>query len=378
LERAQVCVIGGGVVGVSVMLALVRYGVDAALVEAEPELALAASGTNSGILHTGFDSPPGTLETRLLRRSAELREHLLDALKPPLLRTGALVRPSGEAELAAVEELAHRAGQNQVTVERRTDGSLFVPDEMVTDPVMYTLVLSAAAQHAGARVTCGARIDSIERRDRELLLSAAGEPVARCRYAVNAAGLHADEVARAAGDDHFRIVPRKGEFFVFDQPADGPLEQILLPAPSAGTKGVLVFPTTDGKLIAGPTAIDQQDKRDWSVRAEARDELVQKAIALLPELEDKEPIASYAGLRTAGAEGENYLIERSAASPQLLHVAAIRSTGLSASPGIAEYVLGCLEQMGLELGPERPLAPGATPSTTAPWWRRSAKHWAAG
>ena len=44
-------------------LALARRGVSVALLEAEPEPALAASGTNSGILHTGFDSIPGELET---------------------------------------------------------------------------------------------------------------------------------------------------------------------------------------------------------------------------------------------------------------------------------------------------------------------------
>ena len=46
----------------SITLALARAGVDVVLVEAEPELALGASGTNSGILHTGFDSPPDTIE----------------------------------------------------------------------------------------------------------------------------------------------------------------------------------------------------------------------------------------------------------------------------------------------------------------------------
>jgi glycerol-3-phosphate dehydrogenase len=378
LEKATVCVIGGGVAGASVLPALARHGVDALLLEAEPELALAASGTNSGILHTGFDSPPDTLETRLLLRSAELREELLDVLRPPLQRVGGLVRPRDAAEKVAVDDLEHNARQNDVPVERLTDGSLLVPGETVTDPVLYTLALAASAEHAGARVTCGARIDSIDRRDHELLLSAAGEPVARCQYAVNAAGLYADDVARAAGDDDFRIMPRKGEFFVFDQPVMSPLEQILLPVPTIGTKGVLVFPTTDGKVIAGPTAVDQHDKRDWAVRPEAKNEVVEKASALFPELKGQEPVASYAGLRTAGAEGENYLIERSTACPELLHVAAIRSTGLSASPGIAEYVLGCLEQMGLRLDPEQPLSPGKKPGTTDPWWRRSAQHWSAG
>ena len=61
-----------------------------------------------------------------------------------------------------------------------------------------------------------------------------------------------------------------------------------------------MFPTIDGKIVAGPTAVDLEDKRDWSVRPEARDEIVPKAAALYPPLRDAEPIVAYAGLRPAG------------------------------------------------------------------------------
>ena len=138
------------------------------------------------------------------------------------------------------------------------------------------------------------------------LESAGGERV-RCRLVVNCAGLRADEVARLAGDDSFEIYPRKGEFLVFDPPRGEPLERILLPVPTERTKGVLVFPTVDGKVVAGPTAVDQDDKDDWSVRPRPRDEILPKAAAMYPPLEGAEPIAAYAGLRPAG-RGVNYLI----------------------------------------------------------------------
>ena len=59
----------------------------------------------------------------------------------------------------------------------------------------------------------------------------------------------------------------------------------------------------------------------------------------MPELEGAEPIAAYAGLRPAG-RGVNYLIGPSRDCPGLVNVAAIRSTGLTASLGIAEHVTG--------------------------------------
>ena len=135
--------------------------------------------------------------------------------------------------------------------------------------------------------------------------------------------------------------------------------------PTARTRGVLVFPTVDGRVIAGPTAHDQADKTDWSVRPGSIDGVRREAARLLPALEHAEPIATYAGLRPAG-RGCNYVIGRSRASPQLVNVAAIRSTGLSASLGIAEHVAELL----LPGARERPLPAVPAPPASAPWWRR--------
>jgi glycine/D-amino acid oxidase-like deaminating enzyme len=66
----SVAVVGGGVVGAAVAYALARRGVAAMVLEAEDDLALGASGTNSGILHTGFDSTPGTSPGSSPRRAS--------------------------------------------------------------------------------------------------------------------------------------------------------------------------------------------------------------------------------------------------------------------------------------------------------------------
>jgi glycerol-3-phosphate dehydrogenase len=369
---AQVAVIGGGVVGCAIVHTLAQFRVEAILLEAERELGMGASGTNSGILHTGFDSAPGELETELILRSAELRDAARDHLRVPVVRCGAELRPRDDAERRAVSRLIERAETNRVPVVLYDhDHALGVPGEAVTDPVAYTLALAAAARIGGAEIRTGARLQGIERDGEGLLLSVGGKRL-RCRVAVNCAGLRADEVARLAGDESFEIYPRKGEFFVFDPPGGEPLERILLPVPSERTKGVLVFPTTDGKVIAGPTAHDQADKEDWAVRPEAADEVLPKAREMLPSLEGAEPIASYAGLRPAG-RGVNYLIGRSTACPGLINVAAIRSTGLSASRGIAEYVAKLVADHGIALGERRVLVPPEPAGGgSGPWWRRTA------
>jgi glycerol-3-phosphate dehydrogenase len=373
---AEVAVVGAGVVGSAVALALARRSVPVVLLEAESRPGLGASGTNSGIVHTGFDSPPGELETDLILRSAELREELIDPLGVPLLRCGALLRPPSGSDRPAVSALEENARRNGVPVSLRDDGALEVPGEAVTDPVAYTLSLAGAAERHGAALRTGFRVASVSSSAGAFTLQEPGGGSVACRTLVNCAGLYADEVARLAGDDSFEIYPRKGEFLVFEPPAGEGLECVLLPLPTKRTKGVLVFPTLDGKVAAGPTAVDQADKRDWSVRGEAPLEVLPQAAAMWPPLEEATRVGAYAGLRPAG-RGVNYLIGASRAREGLVNVAAIRSTGLSASLGIAERVCELVAGLGVRVGQEQPLEPGPAPVSEGPWWRRTAEHVAA-
>jgi glycerol-3-phosphate dehydrogenase len=371
--QADLAVVGCGVVGSATALELARRGSAVAMLEAEPEPGLQASGTSSGILHTGFDGVPGELETELIVRAAELREPVLDTLAVPVRRCGALMRPLVDSERDAIAALAENASRNAVEVNLRDDGSLEVPGESVTDPVAFTLALVGAAQRHGAELRTGFRVEAVERSGTGITLAdASGDSVA-AQLVVNCAGLGAASLAAAAGDDSFDVYPRKGEFLVFDPPDGAPLERILLPVPSEGTKGVLVFPTLDGKVVAGPTAIDQQDSDDWAVRPSARDEILPRATAIYPPLAGAEPAAAYAGLRPAG-RGVNYLIGPSDACPGLVNVAAIRSTGLTASLAIAERVCAIVRQLGVVLGPPKPLEPGAPTRLAGPWWRRTAQY----
>ena len=372
----EVAIVGAGVVGCAVAFELARRGLEPLLLEAEERLGLGASAANSGIVHTGFDSKPGELETRLILRSGELRgagERLLGA---PLLRCGARLRAGAEEEQrAALGTLAANARQNGVGLGESGPGELSVPGESVTDPLVLLQALAEAAVRAGAELRLRARAVGVAPAgDGAALALEGGERlVARC--VVNCAGLGAGELAGGG----FEVYPRKGEFLVFEQPSGTPLEQILLPLPSAEGKGVLVFPTVDGHVIAGPTARDREDAHDWSVEADAQELILERARAMFAPLREAEPVAAYAGLRPAG-RGFNYLIEPAREVPGMLNVAAIRSTGLTAAAGIAEHVTALLRPLlgAAAEGPGEPWPSLPAREPAEPWWRLAAKRSAAG
>jgi glycerol-3-phosphate dehydrogenase len=121
----------------------------------------------------------------------------------------------------------------------------------------------------------------------------------------------------------------------------------LLPVPTSITKGVLISPTVYGNVMLGPTAEDLPDKTDKSTSAQGLEVLWQKGKAILPALLEEDVTAAYAGLRAA-TQHSDYQI-RLHGQQNYVCVGGIRSTGVSASLGIAEYVMGLLAEAGVAL-----------------------------
>lgn len=369
VQKADVVVVGAGLVGAAVAFDLLRAGHRVVVCESERELGAGASRSNSGVLHTGFDSPPGTFETAMILRQGGRWREVFGALGVPFRTPGALLL-ARDTDVEALERLAQGAAQNGVEVRLlgregvrrlepgvRADAALHIPGEAITDPLeVITRLLHGAEVRLGCAVT-GAEPGG----DGVRLSTSAGDLYAP--FVVNCAGLFADELTR-----EFDIAPRRGEFVVFERGSAELARHILLPLPNAFTKGVLVFPTLHGFLCAGPTAEDQDDKRDWNPRPAALAALRRQAVAVLPALEGVPVVDAWAGLRPAGRP-HNYLCRFSERVPGMLHLAGVRSTGLSACLGLSSWALEQLRERGLPQRTPRPLS-APPPSTPQPWWER--------
>ena len=359
----DVAVIGAGVVGAAIARELSRYNVSCALVEAGPDVGAGTSKANTAIWHTGFDAKPGTLEARLLRRSYALLEEYIPAAGVPAERLGGLLVAWTEEQRQALPGLLKKAHDNGVTdvrlvpveeiyhLELRLNagalGGLFVPGESTLCTFTLPLALATQAVLNGVTLKLNHRVQGIsDASDGTYRLGSAGGSL-RCRYLVNAAGLYSDEIDRLMGHADFTVTPRRGELIVFDKSARGLVQHVLLPIPTATTKGVLVSPTVYGNIMLGPTAEDLTDKTETGTSVGGQKMLFEKGRAILTELLDEPVTALYAGLRAA-TEHSDYQI-RLHAGQRYVCAGGIRSTGVSACLGIAEYVAELLASAGLEL-----------------------------
>ncbi|MGH3224559.1 MAG: NAD(P)/FAD-dependent oxidoreductase [Streptosporangiaceae bacterium] len=376
-SAADVVIVGAGVVGTAIARTLARYRLDCVLADAACDVGTGTSKANTAILHTGFDAKPGTLESRLLSRGSALLREYATATGIPVERTGALLVAWTDEQFAALPALEENARRNGYLAVRRIGagelyarepalgpgalGALEIPDEAIICPWTTPLAFATEAVGAGVRLLLGTCVTGVAAACDEVHELATTRGVVRGRWVVNAAGLGSDVIDQMFGGDGFTIRPRRGELIVFDKLARSLLRSILLPVPTARSKGVLVAPTVYGNVLLGPTAEDVQDRSDTATTAAGLDSLLAAGRRILPGLDEEEVTATYAGLRAA-TEHADYQIRVDAAR-RYACVAGIRSTGLSASLGIAEHVVGLLGEAGLPL---RPLA-SAVPLPRMPY-----------
>jgi len=355
-DRADVVIIGGGVVGCAIFRRLSLAGLKPLLLEAGDDILSGASKGNSAILHTGFDAPPGSLEVACMQAGYREYQAIHHRLNLPLVETGALVVAWNEEQLARLPGIVAQAHANGVTdvaqisaeeLRRREPqlaghalGAVYVPGEHIIDPWSAPLAYALQGLAHRGRIRCACKVLGGQFDGSWSLETVRGRVTAG--LVINAAGNYGDRIEAICRESPFKITPRKGQFVVFDKPAAKLVKAIILPVPTERTKGIVICRTAFGNLLVGPTAEDQEARDTAEVDEPALAMLVAKGQELLPGLTNIGVNAVYAGLRPA-TQFKDYQIS---AQPERrwITVGGIRSTGLTAALGIASHVSDLIAQ----------------------------------
>ena len=349
--RFDIAVIGCGVVGLAILRKFAMAGFSCVGLEKGTDILSGASKANSALLHTGFDAPAKSIELACMKAGYQEYLTIRQKLNLPLLETSAIVTAWNDDELQKLDGIEAKARANGVSDVKRLSqielrirepqlskqalGGLLVPGEHVIDPWSAPLAYAHQAMAHGAEIMRNAEVVGAEYKDEAWhLKTAAGEVSAR--IVINAAGLYGDYVEALAHEPNFKIMPRKGQFVVFDKPAAKLLRSIVLPVPQERTKGVVVFRTIFGNLAIGPTAEETDERENASTDTAILESLKARATQMVPALAGVDVTAIYAGLRPA-TEHKDYVIE-ALPKEHWFTVAGIRSTGLTGSLGIAQHV----------------------------------------
>eukprot|EP01084_Bolivina_argentea_P062276 113867_1 len=365
-KNGDVIVIGGGIVGLSVCRQLLLHNQKVILLEKENNLgASPATSGNSGLGCTGYDAPQGSLERQLLRRSIQLHPQLYKSFGlsyDHVNKCGSLVVAWTENEyekLPKILEENYEIGDTEAQLLSKEElleiesslssdvcGAIYVPREVISEPWLVAMGYAQSCKNNGAHIyvnneVSDAHYDCVNKLWN--VITSNGN-IYTAPIVINCAGLYGDMIENLRRkqfnkvektDVMFEIRPRKGQFIVYNA-NDIDLNCIIEPVPTLRTKGVIIWKTVYGNIIVGPTADEQISRTDRSNDMETINMLRKYGENKIKGLKECEIIGSYSGIRPS-TEYRDYQIY-SNKNQQWITVGGIRSTGLTASSGIGEYV----------------------------------------
>src|ERR1700676_4584503 len=114
MDRANILIIGGGVIGCAIAHAVSQRWDDVFLVEQNPKLGMATSTRNSGVIHSGIYYPQNSLKAPLCLEGLHLMYEFCAKHNVPHRPTGKLVVAVDAHEEAALAALKKNGEANGV------------------------------------------------------------------------------------------------------------------------------------------------------------------------------------------------------------------------------------------------------------------------
>jgi glycerol-3-phosphate dehydrogenase len=397
MDEVNILIIGGGVVGCAIAAELSKKWQDVFVVERFPRVGMATSTRNSGVIHSGIYYSPGSRKARHCLQGNALTFAFCEEHNVPHRRTGKLVVATEASEEAALDAL-YKRGQDNGVEDLRLIGpaeirerephiagvtALDVPSTGIVSAEELVRAYARVAVAQGAHIVTRAQVMSLEpgtkairvgirvgedlskqtktsRRQgrREDVNTPAGQDeiashetiAARC--VINAAGLHADDVAALIGNHSWKIYPVRGEYCEVRGPRRSLINGLVYPLPHADglTLGMHYTKTIWDTVLIGPTARYVEEKDDYERDRLTVADFAEGARILVPEITVGDLQLAYSGLRPKLVPPEqhgmaDFVIERDAKVPQMIQLVGMESPGLTAAPSVAGQVLRMVDEI---------------------------------
>jgi len=373
MDQANILIIGGGVVGCAIARAVSEHWQDVFLVEQFPKLGMATSTRNSGVNHSGIYYPKNSLKARHCVEGNRLTYEFCIKHNVPFRHTGKLVVAANAHEETELVALKKRGEDNGVEGLRLIDAAeirkqephirgtaaLVVPSTGIVSAEELVHAYARVATNQGANIVTRAEVVSLAPSGKNIRVGLrighqedSQEETIEAKCVINAAGLHADEVAALLGNRSWHIYPVRGEYCEIRGPRRALINNLVYPLPHADalSLGVHFTKTLWGTVLLGPTARYVDAKDNYERDRLTIPDFVRGAKPLLPDVQESDLQLGYSGIRPKlvppGGKGyADFVIARDPAVPQAIHLVGMESPGLTAAPAIAAHVAKMVEEM---------------------------------
>ncbi|BBE30756.1 FAD/NAD(P)-binding oxidoreductase [Tepiditoga spiralis] len=349
-------IIGAGVIGTSIARELSKYNVNTCILEKTDDVSNGASKANSGIVHGGYAAKFGSLKGNLCFLGNQMFKSLNEELNFGYRKTGGLVLAFNANELKELNNLFENGKKFglknlkilekkeilkiEPNINKEVMFALYCPDVGVTSPYEYTIALAENAIENGTELFLNSEVLAIkEYKDHFEVITK--NKTFKTKYLINAAGVYADKISSMLGINTFKIIPRKGEYILFEKGTGSIVNNVIFQVPTKKGKGILVTSTYHGNLMIGPNAEEVENKENTKTSEEMLTYIIETAKKSVPFFDMKKKLKTFSGIRPTPNTGD-FIIEES--KERFINVAGIESPGLTSSPAIAKYVLEILKK----------------------------------
>lgn len=265
-------IIGGGIIGMSTAMQLLRAYPDSRMLLLEKESAPARhqTGHNSGVIHAGVYYTPGSLKARFCLAGNRATKAFCTEHGIRFDECGKLLVATNELEMQRMQALWERTEANGLEREWLSAGALrerepnitgiggiFVPSSGIVSYAEVTAAMAREFQMRGGEIRYGVEVIGLDERPTEMLVkTSAGEFTSR--FMVSCSGLMADRVVRMLGlDPGFSICPFRGEYYLLPAEHNRIVNHLIypIPDPSMPFLGVHLTRMIDGTVTVGPNAV---------------------------------------------------------------------------------------------------------------------------
>lgn len=362
MEKFDVLVIGGGVVGSAIARELSRYQLKIGVLEKNLDVCYETSGRNSAVVHGGFAYDIGTLKAKLCvegnRGMGQLSEELGFAFK----RCGKVLVGKTEEDLETLKRTIEQGKKNGATNLHLLNKeelhelvptavgefAMFSENSGILDPFNYTVGLAENAAENGVSYYFDHEVTAIDRTEDSWKITTI-HGTFETRWVINSAGLGCGVISDMLGIKGYHVIGSKGDYIILDRRTGELLPMPIYPVPSNTYMGIHVTNTTDGNVIVGPNAETVTDFTYYGVPQKNMDYLAESASEIWPYIRKADYIRNYSGILPKWVD-ENGVIQdfkiemKPEIAPNAVNLVGIESPGLTAAVPIGRMVVGMIKE----------------------------------
>lgn len=365
--NADIGIIGAGVVGTAIARELSKYDIKIILIEKEIEVGFGSSKAATSIIHPGIAIANAPLKSETLLKGNLLFPELCKELDVPFKQLGELIIAENKEEIEGLRNIKDKAEKSGVSntkiirkekvfelephINKNIVAALWLPTAGIVNPFDITIALAENAVTNGVKILLNEGVQEIKK-DREFYVIKTGNYFVQASYVINAAGLYADEIASMVGEGSFSIEPHKGEEIVLDSRVGYLVNRIITPQEA----WALVMPTIEGNTLLGTSYEKVKSKKNNATTKEAFIRIFEIAKRIIPEINARDIIRSFSGLRAINTRTDDFIIEYTRNEPGFINV-VLGSPGVTNAPAVAKKVYSLLIEKGLKLEEKKTYIP---------------------